>query len=240
MALAAAELAGSDASDAVRNSDLQDFLRMGCAQLESITKSMEADIEVMARQTAIVQSALSEQMGPAHEQHVIETLCLPDLITQSLDVVPDTARALLRIELDKSLDGIGPVSLPRTVLRLVLQNIVINAADSVREAGKPGGTLRITAEVREQAGRDHLLIRCCDDGIGIPTADLGRIFENGFSTKSKRTNFGIGLHWCANVVNALGGQLWATSLGHGCGATMHLMVPLVASSSQKVHSARAA
>jgi two-component system, NtrC family, sensor kinase len=240
LALAAAELADSDAADAIRRSDLQDFLRMGCAQLESITKAMEADVEVVARQTAIVQSALSEQMRSVHEQHVMETLCLSDLVTQSLDVVPDTARALLRIELDKSLDGIGPVSVPRTVLRLVLQNIVINAADSVREAGRPAGVLRITAEVREQAGRDQLLIRCCDDGVGIPTADLGRIFENGFSTKSKQTNFGIGLHWCANAINALGGQLWATSLGVGCGATMHLMVPLVAASSQKVRSVRAA
>jgi two-component system, NtrC family, sensor kinase len=239
MALAAAELAGSGA-DAVRRADLQDFLRIGCAQLESITKAMETDVEVMVRQTGIVQSALSEQMHSAHGQHVMETLCLADLIAQSLDVVPDTARALLRIELDKSLDRIGPVSVPRTVLRLVLQNIVINASDSVRQAGKPGGVLRITAEIREHGGRDHLLLRCCDDGIGIPTADLGRIFENGFSTKSKQTNFGIGLHWCANVINALGGQLWATSPGVAHGATMHLMVPLTASSSQTVHSVRAA
>jgi two-component system, NtrC family, sensor kinase len=240
MALAAAELAENAAVDAPRRSDLQAFLRIGCGQLESITHAMEADVEVMSRQTGIVQSALSEQMRSAHEQHVMETLCLSNLVAQSLDVVPDSARALLGIELDKSLDAMGPVSVPRTVLRLVLQNIVINAADAVREAGRSGGVLRITAEVREQAGRDHLLLRCCDNGIGIPAADLARIFENGFSTKSKQTNFGIGLHWCANAINALGGQLWATSPGVGHGATMHLLVPLAAAPGQEVPCVRAA
>ncbi len=240
MAFAAAELAESDHVDTCRRADLQDFLRIGCAQLEAITQAMEADVEVMARQTAIVQSALSEQIRSTHEQHVIETLRLSDLVSQSLDVVPDGARALLRIELDKSLDSIGPVSVVRTVLRLVLQNIVINASDSVREAGRAGGTLRIAAEVCQEGGSDQLLMHCSDDGIGIPATDLERIFENGFSTKSKQTNFGIGLHWCANAINALGGRLWATSLGHGSGATMHLMVPVVAASNQKAHSARAA
>jgi two-component system, NtrC family, sensor kinase len=240
LAFAAAELAESASVDALRRADLQDFLRMGCAQLEAITKAMEGDVEVMARQTAIVQSALSEQMRSTHEQHVIEILRLSDLISQSLDVVPDGARALLRIELDKSLDSIGPVSVARTVLRLILQNIVINASDSVREAGRPGGTLRITAEVRQEADSDQLLMHCSDDGIGIPTTDLERIFENGFSTKSKQTNFGIGLHWCANAINALGGRLWATSPGHGCGATMHLMLPLATASNQRAQSAGAA
>ncbi len=55
---------------------------------------------------------------------------------------------------------------------------------------------------------------------------LGRVFEKGYSTKSKETNYGIGLHWCANVISALGGRIWATSAGPGRGTSMHLMVPL--------------
>jgi two-component system NtrC family sensor kinase len=54
------------------------------------------------------------------------------------------------------------------------------------------------------------------------------VFEKGFSTKPRETNQGIGLHWCANAINALGGRIWAASDGPGRGASMHLLVPLAA------------
>jgi sensor histidine kinase regulating citrate/malate metabolism len=79
--------------------------------------------------------------------------------------------------------------------------------------------------VRE-ADRVQLHLHCKDDGIGIEAGNLERVFEKGFSTKSKATNYGIGLHWCANAIGALGGRLWAASEGRGRGASMHLMVPL--------------
>jgi sensor histidine kinase regulating citrate/malate metabolism len=52
------------------------------------------------------------------------------------------------------------------------------------------------------------------------------MFEKGFSTKSRETNYGIGLHWCANAIAALGGRIWAASDGPGLGASMHLLLPL--------------
>jgi sensor histidine kinase regulating citrate/malate metabolism len=64
-----------------------------------------------------------------------------------------------------------------------------------------------------------------DDGIGIPPQHASRIFEKGFSTKSRETNFGIGLHWCANALNALGGSIRAESDGLA-GATLQVVVPL--------------
>jgi len=54
------------------------------------------------------------------------------------------------------------------------------------------------------------------------------VFDEGYSTKSRDTNYGIGLHWCANAIAALGGRIWAVSEGPGFGASMHLVVPLMA------------
>ena len=76
------------------------------------------------------------------------------------------------------------------------------------------------------ASQRRLCIHCRDDGVGIPAENLTRIFESGFSTKSRETNQGIGLHWCANAVNALGGRIWAESDGDGHGASFHVEVPL--------------
>jgi two-component system, NtrC family, sensor kinase len=108
----------------------------------------------------------------------------------------------------------------------VLQNLIINAADAVRDAGRARGTLRFSAAVSSDAQRTLLHLNCQDDGMGIARENLERVFEKGFTTKSPETNHGIGLHWCANAMSALGGRIWASSEGPGRGATLHLLIPL--------------
>jgi signal transduction histidine kinase len=222
---AVAELA-SDAVDPARRTDLEEFVRLACAELALAVKAAEIDVAVMSRQTAIVQAALTEQLQAARNEHVIESVRLPELIAQSLEIVPESCRQRLMVATDDSLKKVGVVSVARTVLRLILQNLIINAADAVRDAGKDKGVLHVAAEIVHEANGDQLHLHCKDDGIGIAANDLERVFEKGFSTKSKATNYGIGLHWCANAIGALGGRLWAASEGPGRGASMHLIVPI--------------
>ena len=58
----------------------------------------------------------------------------------------------------------------RTVLRLVLQNLIINAADAVRDAGRERGVLRVGAEIVREDEREQLHLHCRDDGVGIARA----------------------------------------------------------------------
>ena len=227
LALATTELAHGGV-DPQRRSDLDEFVRLACAHLTTALNAAAEDVELMTRQTSLVQGALAEQMRSTGEEHVMESVRLRDLLEQSLDVVPDVARQQLSLHAHPSLDDVGIVHVPRTVLSLVLQNFVINAADAVRETGKPKGSLFLTAEILEHAQGRELVIRCADDGIGIAPENLQRVFEKGFSTKSRETNFGIGLHWCANAIGALGGRVWATSAGVGQGATLQVAIPLAA------------
>jgi sensor domain CHASE-containing protein len=230
---ALAELA-QRGGDADRRVDLEEFVRLACQELADVIKSMGTDIEVMDRQTSIVRAALAEQMHSTRNEHVVESIRLPELIVQALEVVPDAARQLLNVKADSSLAAIGVVRVPRTVLRLVLQNLIINAADAIRESGRSRGELRIGAEITHESHGDELHLHCTDDGVGIAPEILGRIFENGFSTKSRDTNYGIGLHWCANALAALGGRIWATSEGKGRGSSMHMIVPLPAPESVSI------
>jgi signal transduction histidine kinase len=230
---AVAELAG-DVADPGRRLDLEEFVRLACVELVQTVKFAQTDVEIMTRQTSIVQNALSEQMRATRNEHVVESVRLPELLAQSLEVVPDAARQLLHIDADLSLAKVGVVRVARTLLRLVLQNFIINAADAVRESGKSEGSLHIAAEIVRDAGREQLHLRCTDSGVGIAAENIERVFEKGFSTKSKATNYGIGLHWCANVIGALGGRIWATSDGPGRGASMHLMIPLAATDSLSI------
>jgi two-component system NtrC family sensor kinase len=209
-----------------RYADLQEFLRLGCRELAQALKDAQSDVMVIQRQTIIVQTALTELMRSTRNEHVVESVRLPDLVSQTLEIVPDACRQRLVVETDESLRGVGVVQVARTVLRLVLQNFIINAADAVRDAGRDQGIFRVAAEIVHDAGRRQLHLRCEDNGVGIEKSNLERVFDQGYSTKSRETNYGIGLHWCANAITGMGGRIWAASDGPGCGAAMHLLVPL--------------
>ena len=224
--LAVAEIAKND-GDPARRAELLEFMALGCREMTQAVQDTAADIELMQRQASLMQASLNEQMrGASHKAPILESVRLPDLITQSLDIVPDVSRRRLQLEMDDSLQKIGALRMARTVLRKVLQNVIINAADAVRDAGRDKGVLRVLAEIVNEDGRDNLHLQCQDDGVGIPPDKLDRVFEKGYSTKPRDTNQGIGLHWCANAIVALGGHIWATSEGPGRGASLHLRVPV--------------
>jgi two-component system NtrC family sensor kinase len=213
-------------ADPERSADLEEFLRLACKELATTVRSTQEDVATMTRQASVIQTALTEQLRSTRNEHVIEPVRLTELLTQSLEIVPDACRARLSIEQDETVRRVGVIRVARTVLRLILQNLIINAADAVRDAGKERGTLRLSAAIVRDAERQQLHLQCIDDGVGIPAENLERVFEKGFTTKSPETNHGIGLHWCANAVGALGGRIWAASDGPGRGAALHLLVPL--------------
>ncbi len=223
--IAVDELA-AQSGDSPRRSDLQEFLRLGCRETAAAIERAQADVALMQRQSQLVQTMLAEQMYPARNAHVVESVRLPELLAQSLEIVPDTCRQRLVVDEDESLKQVGVVRVARTVLRLILQNLIINASDAIRDAGRDKGSLRLAAEIVRQEGGDQLHLRCEDDGVGIAREHLQRVFEKGYTTKSPATNHGIGLHWCANVIASLGGRIWAASDGPGHGAALHVMLPL--------------
>jgi len=213
-------------ADAQRRADLEEFVRLACGELAGAVSGAQEDVAVITRQASAIQATLAEQLRSARNEHVVEPVRLTELVAQSLEIVPDACRQRLTVDTDETLRRLGVVRVARTVLRLILQNLIINAADAVRDAGKERGSLRVSAEILREADHPQLHLECRDDGVGIAAQNLERVFEKGFSTKSPETNHGIGLHWCANAVGALGGRIWAASDGPGRGASLHLLVPL--------------
>ncbi|HEX9140015.1 MAG TPA: CHASE4 domain-containing protein [Steroidobacteraceae bacterium] len=223
--LAVTEL-GKAGADPARRDDLIEFLRLASGELSAEIRQADSELSVMQRQTAVVQSALTEQMRSSPGEPVLEAVRLPDLVAQSLEIVPDSRRQRLSIELDPSLQAAGAIRAPRMVLRLVLQNLIINAAEAIAADQTGSATLHIGCEITEGENGSKLYLYCRDNAGGISPENLERIFEKRFSTKSATTNSGMGLHWCANALGALRGRIWATSDGPGKGATLHVIVPL--------------
>jgi two-component system sensor histidine kinase SenX3 len=105
-------------------------------------------------------------------------------------------------------------------LRIAVGNVLDNAVKYSR------GNVRIHIGVMT---RDHdVLIRIRDEGVGIPPADLKRIFKRFFRTGRARTKVkgtGLGLFIVRNILRKHGGGVVAESDGEGKGATFTLRLP---------------
>ena len=116
-----------------------------------------------------------------------------------------------------------PAPLARVDKHKVLQiliNLLRNAKYALDDASRPDK--RITISI-EPAG-EQVRIAVADNGIGIASENLTRIFGHGFTTR--QDGHGFGLHSGANAATEMGGTLTATSAGLGHGATFTLDLPL--------------
>ena len=78
-------------------------------------------------------------------------------------------------------------------------------------------TLLVEIDFSPQTG---VFLRITDSGEGIDPQNLERIFNHGFTTK--QSGHGFGLHFCANAMTEMGGNLLVESKGVGHGASFLL------------------
>ncbi len=109
-----------------------------------------------------------------------------------------------------------------------IAQVVTNLVGNALHATTAGGHVRV--EVR--AAGDQATITVSDDGVGLATEDLERVFERFYRAHPRaaerqngETGSGIGLTISRNIVEAHGGQVTATSPGVGRGATFTVRLP---------------
>ena len=117
-----------------------------------------------------------------------------------------------------SVGGAHPVRLNSEDLTRVLVNLVKNAIDAMPDGGRIQMILR---ECPSGPGRDEkLLLNFEDNGFGIPPPALEKIFESGYTTRSKTgcagqnwqaEHRGFGLSITRSIVESAGGKIRAAN-----------------------------
>jgi signal transduction histidine kinase len=116
-------------------------------------------------------------------------------------------------------EGMPPIRADRQLLRRVAENLVGNAAASLR--GRPDPALSVNAE---RMGSE-VVVRVADNGPGIDPAEHERIFEPFVRLTCEREGNGLGLALARRFVEFHGGRIWVESDGKGTGSVFSFTLP---------------
>lgn len=104
----------------------------------------------------------------------------------------------------------------RKKMEQVLINLLSNAAKFTSADGEIGVDIR--------KGDNELIVAVSDTGCGISQEDLGMIFEEFYTGKSREKGSGLGLSICKKIVELHGGTIWVESR-EGKGSTFYFKIP---------------
>jgi PAS domain S-box-containing protein len=144
-----------------------------------------------------------------------------EVITLSLNMLRKNS-IVLRMSFS---DNLPTVAGDRVQLQQVIQNLLQNAADSMREESSRPRELFI----RTEADEDSVRLSVRDSGNGFSAQDAEKLFRAFYTTKND--GMGIGLSISRSIIENHRGRIWAESNGEA-GATFSFSLP------RKPHSAR--
>lgn len=231
MEQAAAELA-DPATSPDRRADLIQFVELVSSEMIHLLKGSKDKIDKSVQQVVEIQEILADQQRFSRSERVIEPVDIFEVINTVTAGLNPEFKNSIQINVSQSVAETGFVSGTRATVQQIVTNIILNAAESILSTKEASGIINITADQEESQGQPMAHLCFADNGAGIESDQLERLFERGYSTKN-RAGSGYGLHWSANTANAIGGKMFAKSQGLGHGASIHLFLPSAQMLTQK-------
>ncbi len=203
------ELARGDVSDE-RRQKLAAFVTAAVDADAANRDSTRHELSIGREAMGHVLEIIGQQQQAAHERPALEICDVTAIIARNATIVRYLDGASIAFGFPA---GPNLVMANRLILSQVIGNLFANAAESIVARGTGSGSI-VTA-IEQVDGRVTIEIR--DDGEGITPEVAATLFHRGFSTRAHKSG-GLGLHWCANSVNAMQGSLRLESEGPGQGA----------------------
>jgi two-component system NtrC family sensor kinase len=155
-------------------------------------------------------------------------------ITDMLDMLkPQPMMADVALTFDKGADR-DTVLVDPDKLKQVFLNIVMNAVDAMEAGQASHGASQKVLSIRTELSPDarsekknghRVHINFIDNGPGISTEEIHRIFDPFYTTKEPGKGTGLGLSVSLRIVEDMGGDIKANS-EQGTGTTVTVILPL--------------
>ncbi|HEX3728818.1 MAG TPA: HAMP domain-containing sensor histidine kinase, partial [Opitutaceae bacterium] len=199
-----------------------EFLRSLSRHAHEERARLLQEIDSLQQNIDHIKEIVSMQQAYATMVGIVEPLEAGVLMEDSLRM---NSSALLRHEVSvvREYEPVPPVFAERGKVLQILINLIRNAKYALDEgrAADKVVTLRIGPGT---AGAVRFVVR--DNGVGIASENLDRIFNHGFTTRTH--GHGFGLHSSALAAKEMKGTLSVHSAGPGQGAEFRLELPAAA------------
>ena len=193
--------------------DLQRFLQIIANQAERLTSIIE-DLLMLAR---------IEEDHPERSEIPLEEGALRSVLEAALSVCEHkAAQREVCISLSCSMDLRASINAP------LLEQAVINLLDNAIKYSNPGSAIQVQAVLQLAAGANdaEIVIEVCDEGCGIASEHLPRLFERFYRVDKARSRklggTGLGLAIVKHIAQIHQGCVVVESnIGHGSSFSIH-------------------
>jgi len=174
-----------------------------------IKQNLEKITQHGKRAESIVKGMLHHSRSSTNKKEPTDINDLADeclrLTYHGLRAKDKSFNAKMQSDFDGSVEDIDII--PQDFGRVFL-NLFTNAFYSVTEKGKQAGAVyQPTVSVTTKKLDDKIEIRVRDNGMGIPTQVVDKIFHPFFTTKPTGQGTGLGLSLSYDIIKAHGGEL---------------------------------
>jgi PAS domain S-box-containing protein len=193
------------------------WLAQTIPDLDEVRKALNRIVEDGQRAGEVISSIKAMFGQNRREKHSVR---VNDLICDVLALVHPNLESQ-HIALKKELsEGIPEIVADRVQLQQVVLNLLNNAIEAISTVTGRARLLSVKSQILEPS---DILIVVEDNGAGIDSKNIDRIFHAFFTTKA--CGIGMGLSICRSIVEGHGGRLWA-SPGKVHGTIFQITLPL--------------
>lgn len=228
---ALAELNGGE-MDARRQQKLLQYVSMATDRLRDERELLADGLATVTEQCQQIEQILHDRDLDGRAERRLEEVELSRVTRDAAKLLPASGSVPISLDIKPSVMDMPAIQGHRIVLTQILGNLLVNAVESIQELGPNSGQVVVDAYRDNLDGRPMVHVEVRDNGHGIEADKITMMFQRGFSTRKNKSG-GLGLHWCANSLTAMGGRISASSDGFGKGATIHLILPVARHSSEQ-------
>ena len=192
------------------------------AQLTQEQAGVLKELQSLSANIEHIKDVVAMQQNYSKTCGVMESITVTEMVEDAIRM-NEAALARHDVQVIREYSETPPVVVEKHKVLQILVNLIRNSKYALDEGGRPDRQLTVRVD---KNGGDFVRVAIIDNGVGIPSQNLTRIFEHGFTTRKK--GHGFGLHSGALAAKELGGTLIARSDGPGRGATFVLELPIQA------------
>lgn len=210
-------------ADDERGRQLPVYLAELAKYLTAEQDTMLAEMKTLSESIEHIKQVIASQKERSSTAQMMEPVDPAALVDEALRLNANSFKKY-NISVVRQCDRLGEVLMDRHKVLQILVNLLKNAKNALREGGQPDRRIMLRLEKKPGSDGDRLRFIVADNGIGVTSENLKRIFSFGFSTRENGS--GYGLHSAANLAREMSGTLSAASDGLNQGATFTLEIPM--------------